>query len=65
MQQSDMISRAIDLPALKKLTARWPANICDNREWFNYCLKLARAITIGCFVRHIEDGSISLRNNLC
>jgi len=58
MQQSELISRAIDLPALKKLTARWPANISDTREWFDYCLKLTRAISIGRFVRRIEDGTV-------
>jgi asparagine synthase (glutamine-hydrolysing) len=58
MQQSDLISRAVDLPALKNLTVRWPANISDTREWFDYCLKLTRAISIGRFVRRIEDGTI-------
>jgi asparagine synthase (glutamine-hydrolysing) len=61
MQQSELLSRALDLPALNELAARWPAQPANSREWFNYCVRLTRAISIGRFVRRMEERTIFSR----
>ena len=61
MQQSKLLSRALDLPALNELAARWPAQPANSREWFKYCVRLTRALSIGRFVRRMEEGTIFSR----
>jgi asparagine synthase (glutamine-hydrolysing) len=58
MRQSDLISRAMDLPSLQQLVDDWPADPSGIENSPDYGIRLSRAVSFGRFVRRIEDGTL-------
>ncbi|MGO4213017.1 asparagine synthetase B [Terriglobus sp. YAF25] len=57
MQQIDLVRRAIDLPRIQRLVERWPSEFHPSLSG-DYALALPRALSMGRFLRRMEDGSL-------
>ena len=57
MRQSELLSSAIDIPALQKQVEHWPTGNTTKEDFIAYGMRLSRAISAGRFVRRIEEGT--------
>jgi len=57
MEQVDLVRRAIDLPRLHRLMEDWPSDYHPSL-YGDYGLALPRALSMGRFLRRMEDGSL-------
>lgn len=57
MEQFDLVRRAIDLPRIHRLVEHWPTAYHPS-IYADYALALPRALSMGRFLRRMEDGSL-------
>ena len=57
MEQIDLVRQAIDLPRLHRLVEHWPSAYYPSL-YRDYALALPRALSMGRFLRRMEDGSL-------
>lgn len=57
MEQVDLVRRAIDLPRLHRLVENWPSAYHPSL-YGDYAVALPRALSMGRFLRRMEDGSL-------
>ncbi|MBW8746081.1 MAG: asparagine synthetase B [Acidobacteria bacterium] len=57
MEQVDLVRRAIDLPRIHRLVEQWPSTYHPSL-YGDYALALPRALSMGRFLRRMEDGSL-------
>lgn len=57
MEQVDLVRRALDLPRLHQLVEQWPSTYHPSL-YGDYALALPRALSMGRFLRRMEDGSL-------
>ncbi len=58
MREVDVVRRAIDLPRMDALMERWPATMRSSADYVAYCVALPRAISMGRFLRRMEQGQL-------
>lgn len=54
----DLLARCLDLPVLNSMVERWPDPPYGRSEHDRYGTQLMRAISLGRFVRRVEEGTI-------
>ena len=57
MAQSDLLSRAINIPRLHQET-QWSEQQIHKAGWQSFCCRLTRALSIGRFIRRMEEGTL-------
>ncbi|QEE30188.1 hypothetical protein FTW19_20735 [Terriglobus albidus] len=57
MEQVDLVRRAIDLPRLHRLVEHWPSAYHPS-IFADYAFALPRALSMGRFLRRMEEGSL-------
>ncbi|HEY4086189.1 MAG TPA: asparagine synthase-related protein [Bryobacteraceae bacterium] len=58
LKKIDLAVRCLDLPALDELVQAWPAPPYGHREYLKYGTQLMRAISMGRFIRRMEEGTL-------
>jgi asparagine synthase (glutamine-hydrolysing) len=58
LKEVDLAVQCLDLPALDALVHSWPAPPYGPQEHFNYGTRLMRAISMGRFIRRLEEGTL-------
>ncbi|HEY4085173.1 MAG TPA: asparagine synthase-related protein [Bryobacteraceae bacterium] len=58
LKKVDLAVKCLDLPALDELVRSWPAPPYGRREYLKYGTQLMRAISMGRFIRRLEEGTL-------
>lgn len=58
MREHELLRRALDLPMLDELMRAWSGTALTQDAYVGYSLRLSRAVSLGRFVRRVEEGTL-------